>query len=104
VQHTHAHARQLSTAREHEPNLLHCDRHTHGSARHFDLTFIDSQAMVAVDVCIDGGQGDDAEWRDNMQQYRWRALAKADVHIKFYLETISHAKWDFFKLSRSQRI
>lgn len=27
---------------------------THGSARHFDLTFVDSQAMVAVDVCIAG--------------------------------------------------
>ena len=53
VQHTLA--RQLSTAQEHEPNLLHCDRHTHGSARHFNLTFIDSQAMVAVDVCIAWG-------------------------------------------------
>lgn len=64
---------------------------THGSARHFDLTFIDSQAMVAVDVCIDGRPGDDAEWRDNMQQYLSRALAKPDAHIS---NAISHAKWE----------
>jgi hypothetical protein len=57
---------------------------THGSARHFDLTFVDCQAMVAVDVCIAGGQSDDAEWRDNSQQYRWRALAKSDAYTKCY--------------------
>jgi len=79
---------------------------THGSARHFDLTSIDSQATVAVDVCIAGGKGDDAEWRDNSQQYRWRALAKSDAYTKCYrgYQAISHAKWDFFKLSRAQRI
>lgn len=74
---------------------------THGSARHFDLTFIDSQAMVAVDVCIDGRPGDDAEWRDNMQQYLWRALAKSDAHTKMLSYT---RNGNFFKLSRSQRI
>jgi len=63
------------------PILLHHDRHTHGSARHFDLTSSDGQAMVAVDVCIADGHGDAAEWRDNMQQYRWRALANPDAHL-----------------------
>jgi hypothetical protein len=75
---------RCSTAREHESNLLHCDRHTHGSARHFDFAF-EGQAIVAVDVCIACGRGDDAEWRDNMQQYRWRTLASADTHVKCYL-------------------
>lgn len=60
---------------------------THGSARHFDLTFVDSQAMVAVDVCIDGRHGDDAEWRDNMQQYLWR-------NPMLTPNAISHAKWE----------
>jgi hypothetical protein len=27
----------------------------------------------------------DAEWRDNMQQYRWRALASTDAHVECYL-------------------
>lgn len=55
-------------------------------------------------MCASLGHGNDAEWRDNMQQYRWRALAKSDAYNKCYLETISLAKWEFFKLSRSQRI
>jgi hypothetical protein len=41
--------------------------------------------MVAVDVCIAGGRGNDAEWRDNMQQYLWRALASADGSHQCYL-------------------
>ena len=80
----HTLARQLSTAREHDQTYSTAIG-THGSARHFDLTFIDTQAMVAVDVCISGGQGDGSEWRDNMQQYRWRALANPDAHAKCYL-------------------
>jgi hypothetical protein len=41
--------------------------------------------MVAVDVCISGRQGNAPDWRDNMQQYRWRGLAKSDAHAKCYL-------------------
>ena len=80
VQHTHV--RQLSTAFERMNQTYSTAIGTHGSARHFDLTFVDTQAMVAVDVCIDSGQGCDAEWRDNMQQYRWRSLAKPDAHTE----------------------
>jgi len=83
VQHTHV--RQLSTAFERMNQTYSTAIGTHGSARHFDLTFIDTQAMVAVDVCISGGQGDGSEWRDNMQQYRWRALASPDAHAECYL-------------------
>ena len=73
VQHTLA--RQLSTAQEHEPNLLHCDRHTWLGPPF--RPHVEGQASnVAVDVCIANGRGEEADWCDNTHNISsdvWRA-------------------------------
>ena len=100
----HTHVRQLSTAFERMNQTYSTAIGTHGSARHFDLTFIDSQAMVAVDVCIAGGMAtmlSGAITCSNIVGELWRNPMLTTNAIS---RLSHHAKWEFFKLSRSQRI
>lgn len=96
-------ARQLSTAFERVNQTYSTAIGTHGSARHFDLTFIDQGTLkqwwrsMCASLAGKATLLTGAITCSNIVGEVWR-------NPMLTPNAIFHAKWEFFKLSRSQRI